>query len=52
MTEKEKIKKLEKDLAVCRKTVEKLTKEKKILLNELFSVDPSNGVLKSMLDEP
>jgi predicted RNase H-like nuclease (RuvC/YqgF family) len=48
MTDKERIKQLEKDLALCRKTVEKLTKEKSILESELFTVDPNNEVLKGM----
>lgn len=39
---------LRKNLAICQKTVQKLTKEKQILLNELFTVDPGNPLIDSM----
>ena len=51
MTDKEKIRELEKQLALCRKTVEKLSKEKQILMDELFTVDPNSEVIKSMNNE-
>ena len=48
MGDKEKIRKLEKDLAICRKTVTLLSKEKQILMDELFTMDPNNEMLTSM----
>jgi len=46
LTEREK--RLVAELALCRKTVKHLTKEKEILMAELFTVDPNNRVLTSM----
>lgn len=48
MVDKKRIRQLEKDLAICRKTVGKLSKEKQILMDELFTVDPNNEMLTSM----
>lgn len=48
MTDKERIRQLEKDLAVCRKTVLKLTKDKQLLMDELFIFDPNNSMIDSM----
>jgi len=44
-------KKLRKNLALCRRTVEKLTLEKQILMDELFIVDPDNSVLRKMRED-
>ena len=40
MTDKEKILQLEKDLAICRKTVEKLSKENSALRQEIIVINP------------
>ena len=47
MTDKEK-EELIHQLAVCQKTVKRLSKDKEILMGELFIVDPNNEVLKGM----
>ena len=40
VTDKEKIRQLEKDLAICRKTVEKLQKEITVLMQEIMVINP------------
>ncbi len=40
MTDKEKVKQLEKDLAICRKKVAKLQKEITVLMQEIIVINP------------
>jgi len=45
MTDKERIRFLERELSVCGLTVKRLNKEILVLKQEIFSIDPNNPII-------
>lgn len=46
-----KIEEVRKQLKLCRKTVERLTKDKRLLLDEIATIDPNNKMLEDMSED-
>jgi predicted nucleic acid-binding Zn-ribbon protein len=44
---KERIRQLEKELAICRKTIKKMSKKISVLKQEIFRIDPGNPIFKT-----